>query len=399
LASQRGHSGDHGCNPCDAEDTDPTARMKALEISAVRGRRELREFIYLPSKVNRFNPRWIPPIYMDEWKLFDSRKNRSFQHADAVLALARRDGESVGRIMGIVNRRYNTLKQERTARFGSLDCVEDGEACSALLRYVEDWARGLGMNKLVGPMGFSEQDPEGLLVEGFDQEPTLVAFHNFPFLPRQVEACGYKKELDFVEYLVPLTDGIPAFYQKIATRVARQAGFTLLEFARTKELKPYIRRVLELMNATFVNIYGYVSMDEHEIDALAKQYLPVVDPRFVKLAVRGEEVLGFIIGMPNMNPGLRRCKGHLFPFGVLQVLAAMKKAKRLDLLLGGIREDFRGRGMDVLMGAAIMRSAIAAGFEALDSHREMETNLKMRAEMERVGGRVIKRFRVFQKPL
>jgi GNAT superfamily N-acetyltransferase len=301
--------------------------------------------------------------------------------------------------MGVVNRRCNELKNERTARFGFIECAEDPETCRALLGFVEDWARRLGMNKLVGPMGFSEQDPEGLLVEGFDQEPTLVAFHNFPFLPRLVEECGYTKELDFVEYLVPLGDGVPALYEKIAARVARQTEFRLLEFARTKQLKPYIHRIFELMNSTFVNIYGYVSMDEQEIDTLARQYLPIVDPRFVKLAVREEEVLGFIIGMPNMNPGLRQCKGHVFPFGVLLILAAMKKAKRLDLFLGGIREDFRGRGIDVMLGAAIMRSAIEAGFTGIDSHREMETNLKMRAEMERVGGQVIKRFRVFQKPL
>ena len=136
-----------------------------------------------------------------------------------------------------------------------------------------------------------------------------------------------------------------------------------------------------------------------EIDALARQYLPVIDLRFLKMVLRGDDVVGFFIGIPSMNAGLRKCKGHLFPFGILQIMAAMKKSRQLDALLAAIREDCRGRGIDVLIGAAMMRTAIAAGFERIDSHHELETNLKMRAEVERVGGRIAKRFRIYQKAL
>jgi len=370
-----------------------------ITITEVKNRRELREFIYVPAQVNRTNPRWIPPIYMDDWKFFDAKKNRAFQHADAVLALARRDGRVVGRIMGIVSRRCNELRQECTGRFGFLECYEEQDAFSALIAFIEGWARGLGMKKLVGPMGFSDQDPQGFLYEGFDHQPTLDSFHNFPYVVRFMEAAGYTKEVDYVDYIVKVPEKLPEFYEKIAARVARQAEFKLVEFATKKELKPYIHRILGLMNITYQNIYGYVPLTDTEIDALAKQYLPVIDLRFVKMVLRGDDVVAFFIGIPSMNEGLRKCKGHLFPFGILQIMAAMKKTKQLELLLGSIREDCRGRGLDVLIGGAMLRSAIAAGFVTMDSHHELETNLKMRAEMERMGGQIVKRFRIYQKSL
>ena len=371
----------------------------ALEVAEIRNRRELREFIYLPAKVNRTNPLWIPPIYMDDWKFFDRKKNRAFQHADAVLALARRDGKVVGRVMGVVNRRSNELRHESNGRFGFIECYEEPDVFNALIAFVEDWVRGLGMNKLVGPMGFSDQDAQGFLYEGFDHEPTLASFHNFPYLIRFVEAAGYTKEVDYVDYVIKVPDKLPDFYEKISARVTRQADLNLLEFTKTKELRPYIPRVFELMNATYQDIYGYVPLNQAEIDALVKQYLPVIDPRFVKIVAQAGRVVGFIVGMPNMNKGLRQCRGHLFPFGILQIMAAMKKTKQLDLFLGAIHEQCRGRGVDVLLGAAMMRSAIAAGFETMDSHHELENNLKMRAEMERVGGQIAKRFRIYQKAL
>jgi len=370
-----------------------------LTVVEVRNRRELREFIYLPARVNRTNPLWIPSIYMDEWKFFDPKKNRAFQYADTALALARRDGKVVGRVMGIVNRRSNEIRHESKGRFGFIECYEEQDVFNALIAFVEAWARRLNMQKVVGPMGFSDQDPQGFLYEGFEHEPTLASLHNFPYLVRFIEAAGYTKEVDYVDYLVKVPDKLPDFYEKISTRVARQADLRLVEFGKRKELRPYIRRIFDLMNITYQNIYGYVPLNAAEIDALVRQYLPVIDPRFVKVAAQKDRVVGFVIGMPNMNVGLRRCKGHLFPFGILQITAAMKRTKQLDLFLGAIKEECRGRGIDVLLGAAMMRSAIAAGFETMDSHHELEDNLKMRAEMERAGGRIAKRFRIYQKTL
>ena len=371
----------------------------SFTIEPVRNRSDLRRFIFLPEKIHRHHKLWAPPIYGDEWRYFDARRNRSFTYSDTILAVARRDRQPVGRIMGIINRRVNEKLNEKTARFGYLETYEDETICHRLLNFVEDWARARGMNKLVGPMGFTDQDAEGFLIEGFDEVPTLATYYNFPFMIRYLESAGYTKEIDYVDYTIVVPPELPKLYQRVLSRLAGQTEFTLREFTRKKELKPFIRPVLTVLNETFTNLYGYSPLDELEMDELAAQYLPLLDPRLVKVVTRDDEVIGFVVGMPNLSDGIRKARGRLYPFGIFIILNAMKQSRQLDLLLGGIKEPYRGRGIDVMLGASMMRSAIAGGFKIVDSHHEMETNFKVRAEMEHVGGKITKRLRIFRKPL
>jgi GNAT superfamily N-acetyltransferase len=370
-----------------------------VQLTSVLSRRDLKQFIYLPERLHRDHPRWMPPIYMDEWKYYDPKKNRAFTYCDATLMVAWKDGEPVGRVMGIINRRHNEMMKEQTARFACLECTEDREVAHALLAHVEDWARGRGMTKVIGPFGFNDQDPEGFLIEGFEHEPTIVTYYNFPYLIRLLEAEGYGKEIDYVVYRLPVPAEVPELIRRVAERARSRGDFRVLEFTRKSQLKPYIRPILGLMNETFVGIYGYSPLDPEEMEGLAKQYLPLLDPRFVKAVLKGDEVVGFMIAIPNLYEGIVKAKGHLFPFGFIHILRAMKAARQLDLLLGGIKEAYRGRGVDMVMGEAMLRTAAAAGFQVMDSHHELETNTKVRAEMERGGGVIYKRYRIFQKPL
>ncbi len=370
-----------------------------VQVTPVVSKRDLKRFIYLPAALHRDHPLWMPPIYMDEWKYHDRARNPAYRYCDAVPVLAWRDGRLVGRVLGIVNRRHNEMLKEKTARFACLESTDDPEVVHALLTHVEEWARRQGLTKMIGPFGFTDQDPEGFLVEGFEHEPTIVTYYNFPYLVRLLEAEGYAKEVDYVVYRIPVTGKVPEVYDRVAARVASRGHFQVLEFTRRRQLKPYIRPVLGLMNETFFGIYGYSPLDDHEMRGLARQYLPLLDPRFVKAVARDGEMVGFIIGMPNLYQGIVKSRGHLFPLGFLHILRAARRAKQIDLLLGGIKEEYRARGVDVLLGNAMWRSIIAAGFEVVDSHHELEANLKVRAEMERNGGVIYKRFRIFQKAL
>lgn len=371
----------------------------SIQIRQITNRKELKEFIYLPAEIHRNHQKWAPPIYRDEWRFFNPQKNRAFSYCDTTLVLARQNNKLVGRIMGIVNKRHNEIAHEKTARFGYLECLEDKAVAHDLLGYVEEWARKKEMDKIVGPMGFTDQDPEGFLIEGFEYKQTIATYYNFEYLVHFLEAEGYTKEVDYVVYKIKVPDKIPEIYERIYKRISLQNEFTLLEFTKRKDLKRYIRPVLNLMNETFANLYGFTPLDEEEMVALAKQYLPVIDPRFVKAVTKDNRVIAFILAIPNMHEGFRKANGHLFPFGIFKIMRAAKKAKQLDLLLGGIKQEYRGRGLDVLMGTAMMRSAKNAGFEYMDSHHELETNVHVRAEMERVGGQVYKRYRIFQKRL
>ncbi len=372
-----------------------------IEIREVLSRKDLKTFIYLPEKIHAGHANWVHPIYMDDWKYFDPKKNKAFGYCDTVLLLAYRDGRPAGRAMGIINHRYNEHRNEKTARFGYLDVYEDREAFRAILGHIEDWARVKGMTKIVGPYGFSDQDPEGFVIEGFQHRATLATYYNFEWMPRWLEEEGYSKDNDWFVYKLVVPKEPPEFYRKIYERAMKRGTFEILEFHSRKEIKPWIRPILSLMNECYMagNIYGFAPLDEVEMDDLAKRYLPVLDPRFVKAVTKDGQAVAFIVAMPDMTAGILKAKGRLLPFGFIHVLRAAKKTKQLDLMLGAVKEQYRGQGLDVLMGVKVLESASKAGMEMMDTHHEMEGNVKVRAEMERMGGTIYKKYRAFQKPL
>jgi len=192
---------------------------------------------------------------------------------------------------------------------------------------------------------------------------------------------------------------LPQLYEKILSRVSTNSEYKTIEFATKKEIKPYIIDVLELMNETFAEIYGFVPLTEKEKLEFAGRYLPILDPNFVKVVVAKEKVIGFAIGMPDISAGLRNAGGKLFPFGLFQILQSSKKSKKLLMLLGGVKKEYRGQGIDVLMGVKILQTGIRKKMELIDSHLVLETNSRMRSEYERIGGKVVKRFRIYQKDL
>jgi hypothetical protein len=373
----------------------------AIDVHEVKTRRDLRAFIYLPEKIHKGHRNWVPPIYMDEWKYFSPKKNKAFGYCQTIILLAYRGDRLVGRVMGVINTRFNEYRKEKLGRFGFLETWEDQEVVHALLGRVEEWAHGLGMTRIVGPYGFSDQDPEGFLTEGFEHRATIATYYNYEWLPRLVENEGYIKDIDYFVYKLDVPKELPEFYQKIFERTARKGIFQVVEFTKRKQVKRWIRPVLSLMNECYTgsDIYGFAPLDEKEMDDLAKRYLPILDPRFIKVVTRDGEVVAFVVGMPDMTAGIQKAKGHLFPFGLIHILRAAKKTKQLDLLLGAVKEKLRGQGLDVFMGSRMIKSAQEAGMEFMDSHHEMETNVRVRAEMERMGGQVYKRFRVFQKNL
>ncbi|MBN2199395.1 MAG: hypothetical protein JW747_06040 [Candidatus Aminicenantes bacterium] len=372
-----------------------------ITVREVKSRRDRRDFLFLPERIHAGHKTWVHPLYMDEKNYFDPGKNRAFSYCDTRLLLAYEGKELRGRAMGIVNRRYNEERNEKTARFGYLETYEDFRVVETLLRALEDWARGLGMTKMIGPYGFSDQDPEGFLIEGFEHRATIATYHNFPWMPAFVERLGYDKDIDYFVYQLDVPDEIPDLYKKVSERILRRGNFRVIEFRKKKEIKPWIRRVLGLMNECYsqTNIYGYSPLDEKEMDALAKRYLPVLDVRFVKVVEREGEIVAFVIAMPDMTGGIRAARGRLFPFGFLKILRAAKKTKQLDLLLGAVKDKYRGMGLDALMGSRMLASAREAGYEIMDTHHEMEANVRVRAEMERMGGRLYKKFRVYKKSL
>ncbi|MCX6229665.1 MAG: hypothetical protein NTV75_10945 [Bacteroidia bacterium] len=374
---------------------------KDILIHEVSSKSDLRQFIHLPAAIHKDHANWVPPIYMDDWEFFNPKLNKSFQSCETVLLLAYQDKKVVGRIMGIIHLKYNEKHNEKNIRFAFFETWNDDQVAKALIDAIANWGRSKGMERMIGPLAFSDKDPQGFLIEGYDKPVVISSNCNFPYQVEQLEKNAFTKEIDLVVYLVDIPEVMPEFHQKVEERAIRNnPNLKVLEFTSRKKVKPYIYDVLELLNVTFVDIYGFTPFSQKEMDDFANRYLFLINPRFIKLIVNEQqEVVAFIIGMSHIGDGIQAAKGKLFPFGIFKIFAAARKTKQLNLLLAGIHPAYRGKGLDVMMGSRILASAYAEGKRFMDSHLELETNTKVRAEMERMGGQVYKRFRIFQKNL
>lgn len=370
-----------------------------IEVTEVASKKDLKRFIYLPEKIHKNHKNWLYPLYSDEWILFDPKKNKAFDYCDTILALAKKDGKTVGRIMGIINHKYNEIHQEQNGRFCFMETYDDQEVFHALITFIEQWAKAKGMKKLIGPFGFSDKDPQGFLIEGFDQPTVMVTNCSLPFMATYIRDEGYTPKLDLVQYKINIPEEVPSLYHRIAQRPLKN-GYQLIEFTKRKQLKPYIHPILTLTNNAYTDIFGYVPFSQDEMDDFARRYLLILDPAFIKVITDlNKEVVAYVVGIPNLSKGLNKAKGRLFPFGFLKILLAMKRTNQLDLFLGAIKNELRNTGLDSVLAKAILHSAKARGLEFIDSHVVMESNTRMRAEVERIGGKIYKRYRVFQKEL
>jgi len=372
----------------------------SIEIREVTSRKDLRTFIYLPEKIHAGHANWVHPLYIDDWIFFDPKKNRSFSYCDTVRAIAYKDGKPVGRIMGLINRRYNQFHNENNGRFCFLEGGKDIAIFKALLEYVEAWARSKGMVKLVGPLGFSDKDPQGCMIEGFNERVVIASNYNFSWVPEYIEKIGYSKEVDLVSYKFDVPDEIPEFYKKVYERTMTNNGYVFWEFTTKRSLKPWIVPVFRLVNEAYSDIYGFLPLTEKEMASLASRYIPVLDPRFLKIITDHQnQVIAFLLSMPELSEGIRKARGRLFPFGFIHILREAKRTTMLTMLLGAIKESYRGKGLDSIMAIKILESAKKAGMKMVDSHLTLESNTRMRAEYERINAVVHKRFRIYQKKL
>jgi GNAT superfamily N-acetyltransferase len=370
-------------------------------IKEVKTKSDLKAFIHLPKKIHKGHKNWVPPLYIDDWEFFDPKKNKSFQYCDHVKILAYKNGEIVGRCMGLVHHKYNKQHNENCGRFSFIETWNDEEVFHALIDYVAKWAKAKGMSQLVGPLAFSDKDPQGFLTDGFDEPIVMASNCNYPYMVELTEKEGFVKKADLVVYKIAVPDTLPPIYIKVAERFAQnQTGIKIEEYTSRAKLRTIIRPILHLINNTFTDVYGFTPFSEKEMDDFANRYIFFINPRFVKVAKNeNNEVIGTIIAMSDISKGIQKSKGYVLPFGIFHILASGKKSNQLNLLLGAVDPRYQGRGLEVIMGIKMLDSARKEGKTVIDSHLELETNTKVRAEMERMGGVVYKKYRIFQKDL
>ena len=371
----------------------------AITLKEVTTARDIKKFIYLSERIHKGHASWLPPLYLDEKKYFNPKKNPSFRSCDYRMIIAWKDSKPVGRIMGIINRKHNEMFNLKNARFGFIECYNDPEVAHALISDIENWGKRQGMTAIVGPFGFSDRDIQGLLIEGFEYEPVVDSACNFEYMPGLVTGEGYQKDIDCVIYRFPVATKLPDIFDRMYKRVLSKKSFQFIEFAKRKQLKPYIVPVLQLVNESFSDIYGFVPMDDVEMLDLAKRYMPLLDPRFVKVAVKEGKVVAFMVSMPNPYKGLQKARGRLFPLGLFHILSALKRAQSVNTMLGAVHPSCQKQGLDLFLGISTIEAAKNAGMINVDTHVVMEENNDMMAEFKRYGAFLIKKFRVYRKTL
>ena len=363
---------------------------------------ELRKYVQFGIDLYHGNPYYVPPLVYDDINTLTPGKNPAFDFCKAQSFMAYRDGVAVGCITGIINTRANEKTGEKVLRFGFMDFIDDVKVVDALFKAVEVWGRHNGMERMVGPMGFSDLDPEGMLIEGFEEMGTMATIYNYPYYPKHMERMGFVKETDWVEYRIKVPDAIPEKYKRIADIVQRKFNLRVVEYKSRKKLKEqYGLAIFKLINECYKDLYGFVELTQRQIDYYIDMYLDMLRLDDVCLIVDETDTLvGVGISMPSMSAALRRCEGKLFPTGWYYLLKAIRGGSDVvDLLLVAIRPDYQGKGVNALLFSKLIPSYVSNGYKFAESNVELEGNESVQKQWEYFERRQHRRRRAWSKPL
>jgi len=372
-----------------------------IRITEVKNKRDLRKFVNFPLKLYKDSKEFVPSIVFDEMNTLSATKNPAYEYCDARLWLAFRGKEVVGRIAGIINHKFIERWGKKAIRFGWIDFIDDEAVSKALLDEVILWGKEKGLDEIHGPLGFTDMDYEGMLIEGFNEVGTLATIYNYPYYPKHMEKFGYEKEADWVEFEIKVPDKIPDKAERVAKIVMEKLKVKVLDAKSKKDLIPYGTDLFKLINVAFKDLFGFVPLTDKQIQYYIKQYLGFVSPDYTKIIIdENKKLAGFVIGMPSLTKALQKSRGKLFPFGFIHLLRAMSKSnKYIDLYLGAIRPDLQGKGADALLMTEITKSSIKNKVISAETNIELETNVLVQSHWKYFEARQHKRRRCFFKKI
>ncbi|MCC8186586.1 MAG: N-acetyltransferase [Bacteroides sp.] len=376
----------------------------SVSIQKVNTSAELKKFIRFNYKLYKNTPYSVPDLYDDMLATFNKKRNAAFEFCEADYFLAYRDGKLVGRVAAIINHKANEVWNKKEVRFGWIDFIDDREVSEALLRTVEEWGRSRGMDHIQGPLGFTDFDAEGMLVEGFDQLSTMATIYNYPYYPEHLEQLGYEKDADWVEFKIYIPDDIPEKHKRISQLVQKKYNLKIKKYSSAKKIaQDYGQAIFELMNETYKPLYGYSPLSQRQIDQYVKMYLPIVDLRMVTLITDQEDKLvGVGVSMPSLSVALQKAKGRLLPFGWFYLLKALfmkRRSQVLDLLLVAVKPEYQNKGVNALLFSDLIPIYKKLGFVYAESNPELEMNGKVQAQWEYFKTEQHKRRRAFVKKI
>lgn len=381
--------------------------MTSITIKKVETKEDLKAFIEFHYDLYEGNEYDVPNLYSDEVNTLSKDKNAAFDFCVADYYLAIRDNKVVGRVAAIINNKANEKWDQKRVRFGWIDFIEDKEVLEALLKAVEDFGKAHGMNEIVGPLGFTDMDPEGMLTWGFDQLGTMPTIYNYDYYPRLLESLpGYEVDNRYVEYKLFVPDTVPEKYAKIAEMIQNRYNLRIKKLTKKDIFEGgYGKKIFELINSTYKDLYGFSELSQKQIDQYINMYFPFADLSLITLvedASADNKLVGIGITLPSLSEALQKCKkGRLFPFGWFHLLRAIKfhKTKIVDLLLIGVLPEYRMKGVNALIFADLIPRYQAYGFEWGETQVEMETNTNVQSQWETLNPVMHKRRNCYKKVL
>ncbi len=378
--------------------------MSNISIKRVTNRKELEQFVQFYYDLYRGNDCAVPFLYSDEMDTLRKDKNPSFECCDAEYFMAFKDGKMVGRVAGIINHRANERWDRKLVRFGWFDFVDDTEVSEALLKAVEDWGRGQGMTEIAGPLGFIDTDREGMLVDGFDQLSTMYVNYNYPYYPKHMERLsGFEKDNDYVEMKVKVPEVVPEKFSKITEMVRKRYGLRVHKFSRRELIdEGYGRKVFDLLNATYIDLYGFSQLSDRQIDKLVNSYIKIADLNLVTAVFDGDNMVGFGITFPSFSRAMQKTRdGRFLPFGWWHMLKILKwhRTNIVDLLLIGVLPEYRAKGANALIFDDLIRWFQRYNFEWAETGPQMETNEGVLSQWQYLESTIVRRHRCYRKTL
>lgn len=365
-----------------------------MEIKEVTTLKEIKTFVRFPKSLYKECPHFVPPLEKGEINTITKHPALSF--CDAKFWLAYRDGKIVGRIGGVVNRKCNELKEQKRVRFGWFDTIDDIDVAKALLDTVEQWGKAQGMDTICGPSRFSNMEKQSMLIEGFDVTPLVCADYNYPYYPQLVEQLGFEKEVDYIQYKVPIKE-VPEKINRMADLLSQRYNIHLRQFKNRAEMKSLGQEFFAALNRSYINIFNFIPLTKEEIDWTVDEDFQVADASLSSiLEDENGKVVGFAFCLPSLSEALKKAKGSLFPFGWIPVLRALKKNDSIDLYLTGVLPEYHNSGIHVLYHKQIHENSLARGYKYAYTSQQLEDNTAARI-WPKYGGELIARRRCYKK--
>ena len=363
---------------------------------------EIKKYVQFGIDLYKGNDCYVPPLVFDEVDSLLPDKNPAFDFCKAQSFMAYRDNKPVGRITAIINNIVNERTGEKTMRFGWVDFIDDNEVVDALFNAAEEWGRSQGMTTIIGPMGFSDMDHEGMLVDGFNEMGTMATIYNYPYYPTHMERMGFEKDADWVEFRITIPEAVPEKHQRIADIVRRKHNLHTVKFTSRKKLKEkYGQALFDLINEAYDKLYGFSPLTQRQIDYYINMYLGFLRLDDVSVIVDADEKLvGLGISMPSFSRALQKSGGKLFPFGWWHILKAMQgKTDTVDLMLIAISKEYLSKGVNALLFADLIPAYAKNGYQWAESNPELEDNANVQLQWQYFDYRQHRRRRAFKKSL